>query len=420
MEAHSGPDGGRYSAQLRETATLVANEARARGWTGIWSGSPVPGRRRCPGSSPTSTTTWRRWPRPACGGGGEPDRLHLRPSRGGLGPGHRGGRDGRGTGAAFVRAATPGNDPPFRGDGPGSRRGAARPGGAAGPPRRAAGVGHLPAGCCLPARRSWRVASWRSTHATSALRRRRGRPIRASRGELQAATSARRQAMVSGRSAASRCWASKPLMAPPGATSAARASTRSSTLARAKRRRARGREAGRQVGAVVGLAQGGQRAGQLRAPGGDIEPGQRGRGLGQRGGEVGLGLGRARLSRAERRLGHAYACQTTISNVSPEPDVWVRTCGTSPSRPAITPSPASSAAAVNGPGPGRPRGSPGAGSTSRISSGCSLRQRPDRLPQRDVGPRARARRRPGAPRRRRSRRRRRRRRRCRRAMPAPR
>src|SRR5262245_51310283 len=38
----------------------------------------------------------------------------------------------------------------------------------------------------------------------------------------------------------------------------------------------------------------------------------------------------------------------------------------------MTPSPASSAAPVNSPGPGRPSGSPGAGSTTRISSGCSL------------------------------------------------
>ena len=47
------------------------------------------------------------------GGRGEPDRLHLRPPRGRLGPRHRGGGHGQAARAASARARTPGSDPRF-------------------------------------------------------------------------------------------------------------------------------------------------------------------------------------------------------------------------------------------------------------------------------------------------------------------
>ncbi|GAB3810064.1 hypothetical protein GCM10027605_47100 [Micromonospora zhanjiangensis] len=56
MAATAGPTGGRYEAQLRETARLVAAAAAPTCRT-TWCGRAGPARRRCPGWSRTSTTT---------------------------------------------------------------------------------------------------------------------------------------------------------------------------------------------------------------------------------------------------------------------------------------------------------------------------------------------------------------------------
>ena len=80
--------------------------------------------------------------------------------------------------------------------------------------------------------------------------------------------------------------------------------------------------------------------------------------------------------------------QHGLERPRPEPEVCGAPRGPGPKPTATTASPASSAAPVNSPGPGSPRGSPGAGSTSRISSGCSLANAGRRGAQRHVGPRA--------------------------------
>ena len=128
MDAQSGPDGGRYTAQLRETATLVAEEAApGRPWDLVWqsrSGSP-----HIPWLEP-DINEHLEVPRRGGGqgGGGEPYRLHLRPSRGRLGSGHRGGAD-RGPAEAGVRPRRHArNRPTVREHDPGSHSGTPRPG----------------------------------------------------------------------------------------------------------------------------------------------------------------------------------------------------------------------------------------------------------------------------------------------------
>ena len=91
------PRGGAYPAQLAEAARLVAEQVRERtGWRGSTRsrGRAVPGRRRCRGWSPTSTTGWSRWPPRGCATSSPSRRLRQRSCRGALRPRHRGGGDG--------------------------------------------------------------------------------------------------------------------------------------------------------------------------------------------------------------------------------------------------------------------------------------------------------------------------------------
>ena len=68
MNDASGPQRGRAvrGAAARDRAAGRRGGARRRRGRSTWCGSRAPGRRRCRGSSRTSTTTSRRWPRPAC------------------------------------------------------------------------------------------------------------------------------------------------------------------------------------------------------------------------------------------------------------------------------------------------------------------------------------------------------------------
>ncbi len=57
MADDAGPDGGRYTAQLQETAGAGARAPPRPTCRGTWSGRAAPARRRCRGWSRTSTTT---------------------------------------------------------------------------------------------------------------------------------------------------------------------------------------------------------------------------------------------------------------------------------------------------------------------------------------------------------------------------
>ena len=112
------PAGPRRAAGTRAAAGdgPAGGRGRPRPGAGVRPGLAVagPGRRRCRGWSRTSTTTWRRSPRQGVtGGGGQPDRLRLRPPRGDLGPRQR----GRGDRRRARSRASPGRPPraPTRG-----------------------------------------------------------------------------------------------------------------------------------------------------------------------------------------------------------------------------------------------------------------------------------------------------------------
>ena len=90
-----GPAGGRYLAQHRETARLVAGGRGRR--RGLRPGVAVPVR---PAAGAVAGAGHQRPPagagrRGRAGRGGAPDRVRLRPPRGGLGPGQRGPRHRR-------------------------------------------------------------------------------------------------------------------------------------------------------------------------------------------------------------------------------------------------------------------------------------------------------------------------------------
>ena len=390
----AGPQRRAVPAQLRETAPAGGRRRPRRTWSGTWSGRAGPVRRTCPGSSRTSTTTWGRWPRTGSPAvvvspiGFISDHLEVvwdldteaadRRSRLGL--------------------ASPGRPPRAwtRGscDGPGSRawsgwiRQAPRR-----PARHAPGLGHLPQQL-LPDQESSRLSE--PSRRSRASRGRSGEGGVAGGYQCPPAGGGERSQRVvplpglEGVDRPARCGPfgqgehpveqAGPGVEPPGA--------------RVEHRW--------QVVRVIVAAQRGQGAGQLRAPPRDIQVGELGRGLGERLGQLRLGLGRRGPGGGQARAGRlrqGKACQTTVSNVSPEPETCFRTSGTRPISPASTPSPATSAAPVNGvPGPGSPRGSPAAGNTSRISSGCSGESRESasrrgtsgrRWPRRTSGPRRR-------------------------------
>ena len=114
----SGPDGGRYSAQLRETAALVA-DGRLPG-PALGSGLAVAFRAAAGAVARAGhQRPPRAWPRRASGRGGQPDRVHLRPPGSGLGSRHRGGGNGPPAGAAVRPRGDAGHRPAVRRDGPG-------------------------------------------------------------------------------------------------------------------------------------------------------------------------------------------------------------------------------------------------------------------------------------------------------------
>ena len=90
-----------------------------------------------------------------------------------------------------------------------------------------------------------------------------------------------------------------------------------------------------------------------------------------------------------RRSGSSKTCQRTVVNdVAGAGRVFPQLGHEAEAGPRSRPRRRRSAAPVNAPGPGRPTGSPAAGSTSRISSGCSFASIGQRLAQRLIGPRA--------------------------------
>ena len=122
----SGPGGHSTRRSCGRRPGWSPRRSAGRAPTSTWSGSPAPGRRRCRGWSRTSTTTWRRWRRPArprswsrrsascpttsrCSGTWTRRRRRPRQARAGLRPGG----DGR-------------HRPAVRPDGPPAGRGADR------------------------------------------------------------------------------------------------------------------------------------------------------------------------------------------------------------------------------------------------------------------------------------------------------
>jgi len=154
MEAQSGPDGGRYSAQLRETATFVADEARpGLAWDLVWQSRSGPP--EVPWLEPDINDHLRALAASGVRGvvaspiGFISDHLEVLWDLD-----TEAAATAEGLGLRFARAATPGNDPRFVAMvrdlvverlGPGAPR---------------ARLGKLPVwdacppGCCLPARRS--------------------------------------------------------------------------------------------------------------------------------------------------------------------------------------------------------------------------------------------------------------------------
>ena len=110
----AGPEGGRTRRSCARPPGWSPRRP-PRTWRGTWCGRAGPARRTCRGWSRTSTTTWPALAeRGHHGGGGQPDRVRLRPPGGGVGPRHRGGgARPSGSGCGFARAATPGTDPRF-------------------------------------------------------------------------------------------------------------------------------------------------------------------------------------------------------------------------------------------------------------------------------------------------------------------
>ena len=101
MNASSGPSGGLYLDEHRETARLVAEAVRAHAPSSIWSGNPAPAV-----PCAMAATRYQRSPANAgragnCGGRRQPDGLRVGPSRGAMGPRHRSTRDRCGAGTAL-------------------------------------------------------------------------------------------------------------------------------------------------------------------------------------------------------------------------------------------------------------------------------------------------------------------------------
>ena len=119
MAEPPGPDGGRYEAQLRETAAAGRRRAPRRTWPGTWSGRAAPARRRCRGWSRTSTTTCERSPRRASTQvvvspiGFVSDHLEVIWDLD-----NEAAATAAQLGLGFARAGTPGHRPAVRGDGP--------------------------------------------------------------------------------------------------------------------------------------------------------------------------------------------------------------------------------------------------------------------------------------------------------------
>ena len=142
----SGPDGHRYTAQLHETATLVAADAGpGLTWDLVWQS------RSGPPHGALARARHQRPPRGAGRGGGTgvvvspigfiSDHLEVAWDLD-----TEAAQTAARLGLRYVRAATPGTDPRFVGDG-------ARPGARAAGPRRARGPASVPCRCGTPAPR---------------------------------------------------------------------------------------------------------------------------------------------------------------------------------------------------------------------------------------------------------------------------
>ena len=195
MERQSGPDGGRYTAQLQRDRRRWSPPDAAPGvaWDLVWQSRSGPP--QVPWLEPDINDHLAALAEAGVEGvvvspiGFISDHLEVVWDLD-----TEAARNGQAAGPAFRAGGHPGQRPAVRGHGAGPDPRAPRPGGP-GPARRFAGVGDTCAdsSCCGPAARLRRSAQLAAPARPTAAARG-PEPGQGSRGELQAATSARRQA----------------------------------------------------------------------------------------------------------------------------------------------------------------------------------------------------------------------------------